>query len=185
MSGHTACCLLLSPIPDNIDYCQKVYQPTLYFFFPNHSVECGGKSAGLLCGKKEKEGSQLSEFLVMADGGRSDRLKEESLPTCSSSPGRGNRQWWTPWVEKLYNSNAQADLRRLLTVTSAHGLSFQSSSAVCLFISQSQTTGHDFFSDVHCHQWFSLYLTSCQSHNCPLWERHTHTDQLTYWQNGE
>ncbi len=42
-----------------------------------------------------------------------------------------------------------------------------------------QTAGLDFISDIRCHRWFSLCLTSCQSHYCPLWERHTRTDLHT------
>lgn len=112
----------------------------MYFIFLTAWLEIGGKSAGLPYGTKEEEGSQLSEFLVMADGRKSDRLKEESLPTCSSFSGRGNRKWWSSRRWKIMYIAVQRQsyegfwiISPLQTpVTSAHCLSSQSSSAVCL-----------------------------------------------------
>lgn len=113
------------------------------FRMMGRQVVLGGKSKST-----EQEESavlsqqKLSEFLVMADGGKSDRLNEESLPTCSSFSGRGNRKWWSSWGEKMMYIAVQRQsydsfwiISTLQTpVTSAHCLSSQSSSAVCLSV---------------------------------------------------
>lgn len=120
----------------------------------------------------------------MTDGGRSDRLKERDTSNMFIFfQGEGNRKWWSSQREEKCNSNMQVGLWRLLD--NKHCTDF---SPLCrltahqLSVSQKrrQTAGHDFISDIHCHKWFSLWLTSCHSHYCPLWERHAHTDQVTH-----
>lgn len=62
------------------------------FFMVSHLFRFGGKPAGLLCSMKQEEGAVLPEqmetkildFLVTADGGRSERL-----PTWLSCLGKG------------------------------------------------------------------------------------------------
>lgn len=158
-------------------YCQKVYQPTLVmpsFFLWLNLV---GNVLDCFMAQKRKKTLSFQSFWrwQMVEGvtgwSKSHFQHVHLFQGEGTESGGGEGKWC--------NSGGEAKLWRLLD--NKHCA--DSGDFSPLFVSQSQTAGHDFLSDIRCHRWFSLCLTTCQSHYCHLWERHTHAEQLTHWQN--
>lgn len=95
----------------------RLWAALCIFTFLLNRVEVGWKSVGLLYSTKTGRGSagvpvqmelKLSEFLPVADGGRSERQMEKWLPTCLSSSVEPERKPLTEEVTSPVQPGATA-----------------------------------------------------------------------------